>query len=110
VLVELRRVDAADRADESSHDLAQALVRQADHGHLRDGGVEREAALDLDRRDVLAAGDDHVVDPAGDEEIALGIEIAGIAGEVPAAAQCLGIGVGPAPIALERLVGTPVSH
>ena len=66
--------------------------------------MQREAAFDLDRRDVLAAGDDHVVDPAGDEEIAVGVDIAGIAGEVPAVAQRLGIRIGPPPIALEGFV------
>ena len=66
--------------------------------------MQRQAALDLDRRDVLAAGDDHVVDPAGDEQVAVGIDIAGVAGEVPAVAQRLGVGIGPAPVALERFV------
>ena len=94
----------ADALDEGDDDLAPALVRQAGHGHFDDGRVQRQAALDLDRRDVLAAGDDHVVDAAGDEEVAVGVEIAGVAGEVPAVAQRLGVGLRPLPIALEGLV------
>jgi hypothetical protein len=31
----------------------------ADHGHVGDGGVGPQAVLDLERGDVLAAGDDH---------------------------------------------------
>ena len=39
---------------------------------------------------VLATADDHVVDPAGDKQIPFGIDIPGVAGEVPAAAQGAG--------------------
>ena len=84
--------------------LPQLLVGEADHRDLEHGRVQRQAALDLDRRDVLAAGDDHVVDAAGDEQIAVWIDKAGVAGEVPAVAQRFGIGVGSAPVALEGLV------
>jgi hypothetical protein len=55
----------------------------------------------LGGRHVPAAGYDHVVDPAGDEEITLRIKISGVAGEIPAVMQCTDIGVGAPPIALE---------
>ena len=66
--------------------------------------MQGQHALDIDRRDVLAAADDHVVDAAGDEEIAVAIDIAGVAGEVPAVAQAFGVRIGPTVVALERLV------
>ena len=66
--------------------------------------MQRQAAFDLDRRDVLAAGDDHVVDAAGDEQIAVGVEISGVAGEVPAVAQRLRVGVRSPPIAFEGFI------
>jgi simple sugar transport system permease protein len=66
--------------------------------------MQRQAALDLDRRHVLASRDDQVVDAAGDEEVAVPVEVPGVAREIPAVAQRLGVGVGPAPIALERFV------
>ena len=90
--------------DEGGDDPAPALVGQPDDRDLRHRLVQRQAAFDLDRRDILATGDDHVVDAAGDEQVAVGVEIAGVAGEVPALAQRLGVGVGPAPVALEQLV------
>src|SRR5262245_6194185 len=58
--VELVRLDRAAALDEGGDDLAPALVREPDHGHLRYGGVQRQAAFDLHRRDILAAADDHV--------------------------------------------------
>ena len=103
-LVEIVGRDRGAPFDEGRHDLAPALVGETDHRHFRDRGMQREAAFDLDRRHVLAAGDDHVVDPAGDEQIAVGVDIAGIAGEVPAVAQRLGIRIRPPPIAFERFV------
>src|SRR3546814_7686591 len=39
----------------------------------------RDDALDFGGVDILAAADDHVLDPVADEEIALGVEIAGVA-------------------------------
>ena len=90
--------------DEGGDDLAPALVRQSDHrdfGHRR---MQRQAGFDLDRRNILAAGDDHVVDPAGDEDIAVGVDEAGVAGEIPALAQRLGVGIRPPPIALEGFI------
>src|SRR4029450_8945908 len=103
-LIELLGLDHAAALDEGGNALAPALVRDPDHGHLGDCGMQRQAAFDLDRRDVLAAADDHVVDAAGDEEIAISVEIAGIAGEIPALAKCLGVCVRPPPIALERFI------
>src|SRR5215475_831177 len=103
-LIELLGLDHATPLDEGGNDLAPALVRNPDHGHLGDCGMQRQAALDLDRRDILPAADDHVVDAAGDEEIAITVDVAGIAGEIPAAAQCLGVRVRPPPITLEGFV------
>src|SRR6516162_3381039 len=103
-LIELLGLDHATTFDERGNDLAPALVRNPDHGHVGDCGMQRQAALDLDRRDILPAADDHVVDAAGDEEIAIAVDVAGIAGEIPAAAQCLGVRVRPPPITLERFV------
>ena len=79
-------------------------MRQPGHGDFGHRGVQRQAAFDLHRRDVLAAGDDHVVDPAGDEQIAVGVDQSGVAGKIPAAANGGGVGIGTAPIALERFV------
>src|SRR5215471_13466670 len=109
-LIELLGLDHAAALDEGGNDLAPALVRDPDHGHLGDRGMQRQAAFDLDRRDVLAAADDHVVDAAGDEEIAVDVEISGVAGEIPAAAQCLGVRVRAPPIALEGLVALKQSN
>src|SRR5262249_60859578 len=103
-LIELLRFDRAATPDEGANDLAPALVRNPDHGHFGDCRVQRQTAFDLDRRDVLAAADDHVVDAAGDEEIAVGVEISGVAGEIPPAAQCLRVLVRAPPTRLEGFV------
>ncbi len=66
--------------------------------------MQGEAALDLDGRNVLAPGDDHVVHPAGDVEVAIGVGEAGIAGEVPAITKGLRVGFGAMPVALEGFV------
>ena len=80
----------------------------AHHRHLAHPGVAREHVLDLERMDVLAAGDDHVVDPPVDPEVAVGVEVAGVAGVVPAVANRLLVGVRPVPVAGERLVAREV--
>src|SRR5262249_54386157 len=103
-LIELLGLDHATTLDEGGNDLAPAFVRNPDHGHLGDCGMQRQAAFDLDRRDILPTADDHVVDAAADEEIAVTVEISSVAGEIPAAAQCLGVRVRPPPITLEGFV------
>ena len=96
-------------ADDDGDDAAaEAVVRRADHRHLANAGVAREDVLDLDRMDVLAAGDDHVVEPAVDPEVAVGVEVAGVARVVPAVANRLRVGVGTVPVAAERLVAREV--
>ena len=67
--------------------------------------VAREHVLDLERVDVLAAGDDHVVDAAVDPEVAVLVDPADVAGAVPAVANRLRVRVGPVPVAAESLVG-----
>src|SRR5205823_6818200 len=64
--------------DERLHGLAPLLVGHAYHGDLGDGGVLVEAVLDLDRRDVLAAGDDHVLLAIGDDDVTA-VEVATVA-------------------------------
>src|SRR5207302_6914372 len=63
------RLGARAEHDQRLDGLAPLLVGDADHGGLGDGGVLVEAVLDLDRRDVLAAGDDHVLLPVGDHHV-----------------------------------------
>src|SRR5437762_6218424 len=92
------------RHDEGGDDLAPAVVGQADDRNLGDARVAREGVLDLDRIDVLAAGDDHVVDPPGHPEVAVLVEVAGVAGEVPAFADRAGGRVRAVVVAAEGFV------
>ena len=103
-LLQLALGNVAIALDEGGDDFAPFFVGDTDHGDLIDIRMQRQAALDLDRRDVLAAGDDHVVDAAGDEQVAVGIDVAGVAGKVPALAQRLGVGFGTPPVTFESLV------
>ena len=75
--------------DDGVHRLAPDVAGDADHGDLRHRRVRRDRVLDLDRVDVLAAGHDHVLDPIDQVEIAVLVEVAGVAGVVPAAAERL---------------------
>ena len=65
--------------DEGLQPLAELLVLDADHGHLDHPVVVGEQVLDLAREDVLAAGDDHLVVAAVDEEPAGAVEVADVA-------------------------------
>ena len=105
-----RRVDPGVGDDERDDALAPAVVGRADDRDLAHARVAREHVLDLERVDVLAARDDHVVDPADDPEVAVLVEPAEVAGEVPAVAERLRVGVGPVPVAGERLVGVEVAE
>ncbi len=86
--------------------LSPLLVRHPDHGDLDDGGMREERVLDLDRRHILATGDDHVLLAIGDGDVALVIEEASVAGVEPTAFECLGGGIGLGPIGLQDVVAT----
>src|SRR5262249_41277633 len=64
--------------------LAPLLVGDADDRAVGDAGVLVQHVLDLAGREVLAAAHDHVVDAAGDEEVALFVEEAAVARREPA--------------------------
>src|SRR5204862_3617308 len=66
--------------------FAPFVVGNADHGGLGDVRVVAYRALDFGGIDVLAAGDDHVLDAVVDVEVAVLIHVAGIAGTQPAVA------------------------
>ena len=89
------------RLDEGDDLLAHAVVGYPDHRRLADERQGVERVLDLFGMDVLAARDDHVVDPADEKQFAVLVEIAEVAGEIPAAADRFGVGVGPFPVARE---------
>src|SRR3546814_13860483 len=55
------------------------LVGHAYHRGLANGRVHRDDARVCGGVYILAAADDHVLYPVADEEIALGVEIAGVA-------------------------------
>src|ERR1700737_2589822 len=102
--IEFLRLDLGAALDERTYDLAPAFVRQPGHGDFGYCRMQRQTPFDFDRRNILAAGYDHVVDPASDEEIAILVDHAGVPGEVPAAANGGGVGIGTAPVALEGFV------
>ena len=65
------------------HPLPPLDIRDADHGRRLDGGVLEEDVLDLARGQVLAAPDDHVVEPSLHEQVALRVDPPGVAGVEP---------------------------
>ncbi len=100
-----RREPGRARHHEGHHPLAPSLVGLADHRHVPHQRVAGEDLLDLHGMDVLAAADDHVVHPPGDHELAVVVDVAHVAREVPAIAQGASVGVRPVPVAGEGLVG-----
>ena len=87
--------------DERGDHLAPLVVGDADDGDLGDGRVAEDGVLHLDRGDVLAAGDDHVLLAVGDGQVAAVVDRAAVAGVEPAAVQRLGRGVRVLPVAGE---------
>ena len=80
MLFERRRRGGVGGHDERDHHLAAVLVGDAEHGDVGDRGVRVEHVLDLLGRHVLALADDDVLDPAGDEDRAVRVEAAEVAG------------------------------
>src|SRR5581483_6859292 len=66
--------------------LAPALVRHAHHGAFHHRRMAVQHLLDLDRGDVLSAGDDDVLAPVADLDVAIGVHHSQVAGEEAAAA------------------------
>ena len=64
-------------------------IRLRHHRGLHDGGVPVEDLLDLERRDVLAAGDDDVLRAVLDLDVAVRVPHRQVAGVEPAAAERL---------------------
>ena len=63
---------------------ARALAVDAHGGRVADSGKVVHGLLDVRRGEVLAAHDDHVLEPSGDEEIAVGVDEAEVARPKPA--------------------------
>ena len=66
------------------HLLAPLFVRRADHGAFGDFRQLHHRVLDFRRKDVEAAGDDHVLLAVDDVEKAVLVALADVAGVVPA--------------------------
>ena len=95
------------------HRLAPGGVGHADHRHVGHVGVAVDRALDLGRVDVLAAGDDHVLHPVVDVDVAVGVHVAGVAGVHPAVGGLgAGGGLGLLPVAqhVVRRAGDDLAH
>ena len=75
--------------DERHGHLAPALVRRGDDGDLGDRVVRGDRLLDLDRGDVLAARDDHVLEAVAQLDVAVLVHDAEVAGVEPAALERL---------------------
>ena len=66
----------------------------------------RDTVLDLDRRHVLPAGDDHILPPVRDRQVAFIVDRAAVAGVEPPARQRFGGRLGVLPIAVQYDVRT----
>jgi hypothetical protein len=76
--------------DEGLDRFAPLRIGHADHGRLGHRRMRAQRLLHFPRIDVLAAGDDHVLLAIGDEDEAMVIEDAKIAGVKPTLAQHAG--------------------
>jgi len=74
--------------DEGEAHLAEPGIRHTANHHLCNGGMSVKKGLDLRRIGVGPADDEHLLEPTGDGEIAVGIETAEIAGAKPPVRRC----------------------
>src|SRR3546814_1637988 len=79
-----RRLRSIGGEDEGARDFAPFRVRRGHHGRLGDGGMRGEHILDLDRIDILAARDEHLLPAAGDVGEAIGVAAGKVARAEPA--------------------------
>ena len=94
------------RSHDGVHGLDPLGVRDAEDGDLGNLRVGGDDALDLGAVDVLAATDDHVLDPVEDIDEALVVGAAEVAGAQPAVlGDRFRRGLGLAEVALHRLLG-----
>jgi hypothetical protein len=83
---------------QGQHHLAPLVVGYPDDRHLDHATQREDGVLDLDRRDVLAAGDDHVLLAVEDAQVPLLVEQTAVAGVEPTAGQGGGGLFGLAPV------------
>ena len=85
VLADLGQADIATvpQHHEGDDSLSRALVRNADHRRIGDGGIPVEQVLHLDHGDVLGVPDDDVLDAARDADISRRVDGAEVAGMEP---------------------------
>jgi hypothetical protein len=87
--VRVQRLPVGGTDDIRGHALAPLVIFGPDDRHLVDAFVFVEDILHLGRVDVLAAGDDHIVDPVDEKQVAVLVEVARIAGKEPAVTECV---------------------
>ena len=84
VLVELAGVARAADHDPRLGALAGALVGHAGHAGVGDRRVAREHGLELGGRDLEAADLDQLLEPAGERDVAVRVDLGEVAGVEPA--------------------------
>src|SRR5690606_1643000 len=75
--------------DERVRRFAPFLMRHADHCGFKHGRVTQQYALELDRRDILPAADNHVLVAVADLHVAVRMHHSGVPRMEPAAAEGL---------------------
>ena len=102
--MQLVRVEVVGRFDVGGDDLAPLVRRRADDGGVDHRRMRAQDVLDLARVHVVAAADDQLLRPSDDAEVAVGVELADVAGAEPAVGgERLGVGVGPVEVAGEHV-------
>jgi len=97
-----RRPRAVLQHDHGGHRLLPLGVLTADDGGVGDLGVAQQHLLDFGRDDVLAAADDHVVDPVLDVEEALLVDPPEVEGSLVLIVALIGI---PVNLLAVRMIG-----
>ena len=91
--VALARDAALAQHDRGGDLLAELVVRHGEGDDLGDRRMIHQHVVDLERRDLLAAAVDDLLEPAGDAQIAILVEHALVAGVEPAMREGRGVGV-----------------
>src|SRR5579884_142184 len=88
--------------DDGEDSLTPFPVRYPDERGVLDLWMLAQQLLDFDRVDLLAAADDHILEPSRDDHVAIVVVAAEIARMQPAADHCLAGPLGHAPVAVHQ--------